>query len=460
MKLSALFGAGSAREKEGNAPDPQEKAGSKTDAARANATTPPTATDARPRPAAGTDAARTPRPPSTTEPADGPRPQGAAPRPAARAGRSADADTRTAGAGPRTASLAAAVAPLSAAGGPRRVVPARPDLIMTPFLAASDMAVSFADPALPDSPLVHVNDAFCELSGHPRDRCVGRNCRFLQGRLTRRSDVTAIRRGIDEDRYLITRLLNYRRSGDLFDNALQIGQLRDTSGRTQFLFGLQWDVTKTLHLLGGSSMEADLEDRTLSPQLHQLARLANHVVRRSNALGIGAAGVPLVERLVAMSRPYQFPATGPARDRATLRALLEYLVEPYLGDTGARFRVSGADGRFDTDVVGPAALWLHELASASRQYGALAHPNGVVLLSWNYTFEYGRPWILFHWHEIKDAALPQAPPPPDSVAENRTGGNGARVVRETIELAGGSAVLREWDETIDATLTLPNGPAA
>ena len=335
-------------------------------------------------------------------------------------------------------------------------VPTRPDLIMTPFLANSDMAVSFADPSLPDTPLTHVNDAFCALTRHPRERCVGRNCRFLQGRLTQRPDVDSIRRGIEEDRYLITRLLNYRRDGELFDNVLQIGQLRDTNGATKFLFGLQWDVTRTLQLLGGSSAAARLEDRTMSRELRRLARLANRLVRRSNELGIGAAGVPLVERLVAMSRPFQLPAPGARRDRAALRALLEYLVAPHLDVPGARFRVRGAEGVFSPDIAGPLALWLHELASASRQYGALSQPSGIVVLSWSHTFEYGRPWIELNWHEMKISGLPGTSGPSGSIAENRAGGNGARVVREVIESAGGSTVHREWNGTIDASLLLPN----
>ena len=85
------------------------------------------------------------------------------------------------------------------------------------------MPVSFADPALADVPLIYVNDAFCTLTGYAREECVGRNCRFLQGRLTRTSEASVIREGIEGEHFLLTRLLNYHRDGTPFDNALQIG---------------------------------------------------------------------------------------------------------------------------------------------------------------------------------------------------------------------------------------------
>ena len=334
--------------------------------------------------------------------------------------------------------------------------PSRPDLLMTPYLANSDMAVSYADPGQTDEPLIRVNDAFCALTGYSREKCLGTNCRFLQGELSRKSESTAIRTGIQEDHYLITRLLNYRYNGELFDNVLQVGQVRDTGGNTRFLFGLQWDVTRTMHLLGGSSMEADLENRTLTPQLRRLARLANHLVRRSHTLGVGAAGIPMVERLVAMSRPFQFPTTGPLRDRSTLRALLDYLLEPHTGVPGSRLRITGTDGTFDTDIAGPLAIWLHELASASRQYGALSQPTGVIILSWGFPKERGRPMIAFNWHEMKVAALPGAEILEPFVPANLTGGTGARVVQDVVEFSGGRTMTRAWDDKLESTLVLPN----
>ena len=330
-------------------------------------------------------------------------------------------------------------------------VPTRPELIFTPFLADSDMAVSFADPSLPDEPLIHVNDAFCTLTGYAREDCIGRNCRFLQGRLTRRSEAQAIGTGIENGTYLITRLLNYRRDGRLFDNAVQVGQLRDVRGEVRYLFGLQWDVTETLARLDESA-EVDLRDRSLSPRLRVLERTAQHLVRRSVALGEGAAGVPLVERLVAMSRPYQFPTPNPRPERAALDALFTYLLRPYAREIGGRVRLDGAPGSFDAALAGTLALWLHETASATARIPASRR----IVLSWSFPTERGRPMVAFNWNLSAVEGLPDARRFRPFLPANRSGGNGARIMREVVEFAGGRSITRTWQGGIDATLLLPN----
>lgn len=335
-------------------------------------------------------------------------------------------------------------------------IPSRADLLLTPYLARIDLPVSFADPAQPDQPLVHVNDAFCALAGYPRDDVLGVNCRFLQGRLTRRSEAEAIRRGIETDRYLVTRLLNYRRDGTIFDNALQVGQLRDTRGDVRFLYGLQWDIGNTLGALDEAA-EVDVRDRTLSPQLRTLERHARHLVRRSIRLGEGAAGVPLVERLVAMSRPYQHPQPDGGVDGAALRRLLAYLLAPYpTGDGGSAVGLDGTDGTFASELAGPLALWLHELAGASARGGALSGPGGFIRLAWGFPTEGGRSMIAFHWREAADARHPEATRFHPFAASNVAGGHGAHVMREVVEFVGGRSVMRVREGVVDATLVLPN----
>ena len=340
------------------------------------------------------------------------------------------------------------------AAPPPAPVPARPDLVFTPFLARSDIAVSFADPSRPDQPLLHVNDAFCALTGYAREDAVGRNCRFLQGRLTRRSEADAIREGIAAERYVFTRLLNYRRDGALFDNVLQVGQLRDTRGEVRYLYGFQWDVTDTLERIDRNE-EVDRRDRTLSPRMRALERSARHLERRSVELGRGAAGVPLVERLVAISRPHQLPTPDAPLERDALREVLEFLLAPWGDVAAAALRLEGTRGRFPPAHVGPLALWLHELAGASRAHGALSGSGARAVLSWGFPTERGRPRVAFHWSETAPGATAPASPHGPSDAFREARGNGATLVRELAGLAGGRVSTRTNGSAVESALVLP-----
>ena len=335
-------------------------------------------------------------------------------------------------------------------------IPSRPDLVFTPFLANGDIAVSLADPSRPDQPLVHVNEAFLALTGHAREEVIGVNCRFLQGRLTRHDEVRAIREGIDAERYVFTRLTNHRRDGTAFDNILQVGQLRDTHGEVRYLFGFQWDVTDTLARLDPAA-EAD---RTLSPRMRNLERLATHVARRSEALGGGAAGVPLVERLVALSRPYQLLPPPVVADRTALEALVALLLAPWRDAAGDALAIEGAEGRWADEIIGPLALWLHELASVSRRAGALSGGGGRAALTWGFPTERGRPRVAFRWDETGPDGDPAGRRLDPFAPFVDRGGNGARIMRETVELAGGRVLLRTLDGAVDATLVLANDPPA
>jgi PAS domain S-box-containing protein len=94
------------------------------------------------------------------------------------------------------------------------------------FFAAVEMTrmpMILTDPNLDDNPIVFANRAFQDLTGYEEDEVVGRNCRFLQGANTDREAVRAIREAV-EGRYAIqTELLNYKRDGTPFWNALYLG---------------------------------------------------------------------------------------------------------------------------------------------------------------------------------------------------------------------------------------------
>lgn len=115
-----------------------------------------------------------------------------------------------------------------------------------PFAAAvraTRMPMLITDPRLPDNPIVFVNDAFLYLTGYGRDEVMGRNCRFLQGPDTGHESIDAIRRAIEAEDDLAIEILNYKKGGEAFWNALYLSPVKDEAGELLFFFASQFDVT-------------------------------------------------------------------------------------------------------------------------------------------------------------------------------------------------------------------------
>jgi PAS domain S-box-containing protein len=94
-----------------------------------------------------------------------------------------------------------------------------------------------------DAPIVFVNRAFRWLTGYDEQDIIGRNCRFLQGPGTDPEAVARIRTALANEDVVVVELLNYRKDGTAFWNALHLGPIYDAQGRLIYYFGSQWDVS-------------------------------------------------------------------------------------------------------------------------------------------------------------------------------------------------------------------------
>jgi len=115
------------------------------------------------------------------------------------------------------------------------------------FFAAVEMTrmpMILTDPRQADNPIAFANKAFLDLTGYEEDEILGRNCRFLQGPLTDRETVAEMRAAIAARESLSVEVLNYRRDGSPFWNAVFIGPVYDTTGELLFFFASQLDVTR------------------------------------------------------------------------------------------------------------------------------------------------------------------------------------------------------------------------
>ncbi|KQP73145.1 histidine kinase [Methylobacterium sp. Leaf113] len=111
-------------------------------------------------------------------------------------------------------------------------------------LAASRMPMVVSDPRLPDNPIIFTNDAFLEMTGYGRDEVIDRNCRFLQGPETDRASVRELARGIAARENVATEIINYRKDGTPFWNALFVSPIYDASGTLVYFFASQLDVSR------------------------------------------------------------------------------------------------------------------------------------------------------------------------------------------------------------------------
>ncbi len=99
-----------------------------------------------------------------------------------------------------------------------------------------------SDPRLPDNPIIACNDAFCELTGYPPEEVVGRNCRFLSGPATEPWLTEEIRRGVREHRPVLVEILNYKRNGQPFRNAVLVAPIYDEEDALLYFLGSQVEI--------------------------------------------------------------------------------------------------------------------------------------------------------------------------------------------------------------------------
>lgn len=179
-----------------------------------------------------------------------------------------------------------------------------------PFAAAvraTRMAMIITDPRRDDNPIVFVNDAFLTMTGYSRAEIMGRNCRFLQGRDTDASAVRQIRAAIDAKRDIAIDVLNYRKDGTTFWNALYVSPVTNEDGETVFFFASQLDVTDRIdaHMQTRSEkehFEREVEKRTqeLTEALAAKTMLVHEVDHRvKNNLQMIASLLTMQTRTIA-----------------------------------------------------------------------------------------------------------------------------------------------------------------
>lgn len=156
-----------------------------------------------------------------------------------------------------------------------------------------------SDPRLPDNPIVACNAAFCDLTGYPADEVVGRNCRFLSGPATEPWLTEQIRRGVREHRPVLVEILNYKRNGQPFRNAVLVAPIYDEQDALLYFLGSQVEIDadgatpSSMRRIRAAEMV-----KALSPRQGQILKfVANGLLNKQIA-----AELNLAEKTVKMHR--------------------------------------------------------------------------------------------------------------------------------------------------------------
>ena len=264
-------------------------------------------------------------------------------------------------------------------------------------IRAMRVAAIVTDATQADNPIIFANDAFLRLTGYPRDEVIGRNCRFLQGVDTDPLERARLRAAISAGQDVACELLNYRKDGSTFWNALYLSPVRDSSGAITHFFGSQLDVSEKKRIeFQWNERQHDLEqlvaDRTreLSEALEQKTALLHEVDHRvknnlkliSSLLllqnrrvadpAVKGALRGMLERVNAIATVHRRLFQSEDVERFDVSAFVRDLVADTIGGSGRndiQFKLDLERVDVSASKAAPLALVVNELLSNALRHG-------------------------------------------------------------------------------------------
>jgi PAS domain S-box-containing protein len=228
-----------------------------------------------------------------------------------------------------------------------------------PFAAAfkaTRMPMLITDPRQEDNPIIFSNRAFSELTGYSQDELIGRNCRLLQGPETDPAVIDRIRQAIHEQRPSAENILNYRKDGSSFWNALFISPVRNDKGEVIYFFASQLDFTDI------KNREFDLAAARRSAEEKALASTADlRAALEAKTMLVHEVDHRVKNNLLTIASILRLQSRLTRNEiaRRTLRSVLDRVEalgmvhrKLFTSDDVARFDVAEFARELVTDVVG------------------------------------------------------------------------------------------------------------
>jgi hypothetical protein len=193
------------------------------------------------------------------------------------------------------------------------------DIPLTALIKYSPIASVVTDPRQQDNPIIACNEAFETLTQYREDEIVGRNCRFLSGPSTEPWLTEKIRSGVRERKPVLVELLNYRKDGSPFRNAVLVAPVFDAEGELEWFLGSQVEIDDARAAASVRRAQAAEQVKALSPRQRQvLAGMAHGSLNKQIAYQL-----ELSEKTVKMHRALLISKLGVATTADAVRIAVE-----------------------------------------------------------------------------------------------------------------------------------------
>jgi len=188
------------------------------------------------------------------------------------------------------------------------------------MIGPSPTAAVLSNPRLPDNPIVECNEAFVALTGYSSDEIIGHNCRFLAGEGTEPWLTEMLRSGIRRRQPVMVEILNYKKDGTPFRNAVMVAPIFGAAGELEYFLGSQVEIAEDVARANDARREA-AHGRVgaLSRRQRQvLLQMAAGKLNKQIAYELG-----LSERTVKMHRAAVLAALGVKTSADAMRVAIE-----------------------------------------------------------------------------------------------------------------------------------------
>lgn len=310
-------------------------------------------------------------------------------------------------------------------------------------MAQTRMAICLSDPHTKDVPIVFANRAFRRLTGYSDEEIIGRNCRFLQGPKTDPEPIARIRDAIVNEDVVVVELLNYRKNGTTFWNALHLGPIYNNNGELVYFFGSQWDVSD-VRAARAEERHAREMARELSHRMKNMFAVISGIVNVTGRVrGIQGEAAEINSRIQALGRAYETTLDDASSGSIDIGSAIRAVLLPYDRDA-ERLTMSGNGVRMPFTIISIVGLILHELAANATKHGAWSSDGGKISVDWQPSND-GNALVIV-WSE-------QGGPAVD--ATGIIAGTGTAIVDRLLSTGRGS-IRRDWSEGgLTATIHVP-----